>query len=120
MRSLKFRVWSEEDREYRTDCKLRYLFTSPTGLPSTVYNDEGDRFDIEQYTGLKDKNGKEIYEGDIVEIFGDIARVSWLNDGCCFHADNDAGYIATIYSVSKHGVVVGNIHKNPELLKEGV
>jgi len=62
MRELKFRVWSEEDKEYRTDCKLKYLFTSPTGLPSTVYNDEGDRFDIEQYTGLKDKNGKEIYD----------------------------------------------------------
>lgn len=118
MRELKFRVWSEEDKEYRPDIKVSDLAIDIDGVPSTIYSNEGDRFDIEQYTGLKDKNGKEIYEGDIVEIFGDIARVSWLDDGCCFHANNDDGYIATIYLVSKHGVVIGNIHENPELSEE--
>ena len=68
MRELKFRVWSEEDKQYRTDCSACKLFNGKTGCPATIYNEEGDRFDIEQYTGLKDKNGKEIYEGDVVHI----------------------------------------------------
>lgn len=131
MRELKFRVWSEEDREYRTDCKLRYLFTSPTGLPSTVYNDEGDRFDIEQYTGLKDKNGKEIYEGDIVasSYFGKdrILKVVFY-EGCFCLCETRleipcAGFVYYFRQGSRFRPqddyeVIGNIHENPELLEE--
>ena len=121
MRELKFRVWSEEDREYWTDCKLRYLFTSPTGLPSTVYNDEGDRFDIEQYTGLKDKNGKEIYEGDIVTLNGEWEEIE--HDDCsivtfengCFRVGD--GYENEAGSYLSDWRIIGNIHEDPELLE---
>ena len=125
MRELKFRVWSEDDKEYRTDCKLKYLFTSPTGLPSTVYNDEGDRFDIEQYTGLKDKNGKEIFEGDIIHR-GALPKVNVFRNSVIRFDEESVGFIATS---TRNGArtlfnghtcdeieVIGNIHENYELL----
>ena len=57
-REIAFRVWSESDKEYRAD--MLSNLTPP--FITADYNDEGDRFEIEQYTGLKDKNGEEIYE----------------------------------------------------------
>ena len=123
-REIKFRVWSEEDREYRTDCNLTGLFNSVTGTPATIYSDEGDRFDIEQYTGLKDKNGKEIYEGDIVFFFTEHfdkatggfdgedehnATVEWFDSGFAFMDKIP-------YDPNIECEVIGNIHENPELL----
>jgi uncharacterized phage protein (TIGR01671 family) len=86
-----------------------------------------------QYTGLKDKNGKEIYEGDIVEWkMGDwrdaigvtvkdedlVCRVEWKDDHTGFYPFvEDEGYDGVImFSVDKCEVI-GNIHENPELLK---
>lgn len=117
MRELKFRVWSEEDKEYRTDCKLRYLFTSPTGIPSTAYNDEGDRFDIEQYTGLKDKNGKEIYEGDIVGFKWTkrLYKVVYRLYDASFILENDEWEETIHLSLDKDDFeVFGNIHEGEE------
>ena len=120
MRELKFRVWSEEDKEYRTDCDVFKLFHGKTGCPATIYSDEGDRFDIEQYTGLKDKNGKPIYDGDIVDDgYSNICEIRWREKCAGFKAVNENdGYATNVWFVSKYGEVIGNIHENPELLEE--
>ena len=114
-REIKFRVWSESDKEYRADLLPKLI---PPFITAD-YNDEGDRFEIEQYTGLTDKNEKEIYEGDIVEydwyiVSGKPAyrvKEQVVFDDMGARVGNDR--IRNCSNVE----VVGNIHENQELLE---
>lgn len=116
-REIKFRIWDKANKEYK--------ILGATGLDARNgdvidYYNEGNRlggpeeYNIEQYTGLKDKNGKEIYEGDIIESTwnGDKAEVVW-ND-----VEGEWEHYADFNTHSKYSgsVVIGNIHENPELL----
>jgi hypothetical protein len=102
MREFKFRVWDEK----RKDMKPCAFFGGH--LPGYI---------IMQWTGLKDKNGKEIYEGDIgIEpmpvniIWQNI--VTWLSDEAAFHiAPGNCEFTDDDIEV------IGNIYENPDLIK---
>lgn len=72
-----------------------------------------------QFTGLKDKNGKEIYEGDIVEFDSTIMECKWLNgfSRFCFYQKGwKETHDVSIENTEKCNVI-GNIYENSELIK---
>jgi hypothetical protein len=75
---------------------------------------------VRQYTGLKDCNGKEIYEGDIVKRFDtDIGvTVEWYEKYACFDFKERTSYIFDLEYARRWYSVIGNIYENPELLEE--
>lgn len=72
--------------------------------------------ELMQYTGLKDKNGKEIYEGDVVNYFGHyLGVVEWKDSGFWVYESQ-----ASRYSITDNMEVIGNIYENQELLEETI
>ena len=107
MRDLRFRLWDKEKKCF-TYVGLR------NKLPINYY----DFYEVQQFTGLFDKQGKEIYEGDIVEIEGIRSFVVYweTSAGFRFNSYMPLGYIDRLYDASKVGEVVGNIYENKDLL----
>ena len=113
---LKFRAWNTEKNEW--------LYLPETGdieLTQYIGNSFEFSYDKEavvilQYTGLKDKNGKEIYEGDFIEVMGVFYQIVWRGIGFWF-MDTHTKELFVFDPQVYHLEVVGNIYESPELLE---
>lgn len=116
MRELKFRAWDTKEKRY-TDAEI---FISNHSKIYRIFWQElepanDSEIIVELSTGLKDKNGKEIYEGDIVICsFGESGVVELRHGAYCVVGDD-----ITDMSNWKESAyeVIGNIHESPELLE---
>lgn len=157
MRGLKFRVWCKRTQEYHTPIdeedydadgeniwlqmcidtngRLYFIETSDedagfeyvTHDCEIIDNEEAEGFIVEQYTGLKDKNGREIYEGDIIQEEIDFNSkmtdgvftyvVEWDSDTLCYRLRGNSNSIHDeLWEVNASVEVIGNIHENQDLL----
>jgi uncharacterized phage protein (TIGR01671 family) len=119
MREIKFRYWNQQGKHFHYDpitvmgCLQQQLMG--------IYDHVKDGCDFQQYTGLKDKNGKEIYEGDIIrfktfdEHGQETDRQGTLvyEDGS-FRADD---FIIHWNFGMSYVEAIGNVHENHGLLK---
>ena len=123
MREIKFRVWNTETNKMIINVKEMGVFAlqSIYSIDEFLVIPTNEKYPLMQYTGLKDKNGVEIYEGDILSHH--LQGNRFVEYGSPFK--NYGGYML----VSKNGMrgtlsdpdklyeVIGNIYENPELLK---
>jgi len=143
MRQIKFRAWVEEIKymNYTFDAiawsGLKWSKEYPMLCDFSYDEDEFQNAILMQYTGLKDKNGKEIYEGDIlsfIEVDEDSAfgreekllgKIEWINDCAQFRCVYPSGLRRELYTIVGADYiydvqVIGNIYENPELLQDPI
>ena len=147
MREIKYRFYDINDKKMHDVISLEFPLGSPSGKDITIYNPDEDYYEwrsivdghLMQYTGLKDKNGTMIFEGDIVKILytdwasksendtrtleeyldslTKVGVVCWDNLSLCYHLKMRNECFGSIHC-GKYGYieVIGNIYDNPELL----
>ena len=113
-REIKFRAWVK-----KTKTMVDLYQTTPLALDANLQQDGifipfSEEFIIMQFSGLKDKNDNEIYEGDVIKTSWEGNKEVVFRKGCfCYQTGGDKYHIFNEKKVE----VIGNIYENKDLLK---
>lgn len=135
-REIKFRAWNEK----HSIATLRMMYEVYINPEGKVGHPDGEYYELPlmQFTGLKDKNGKEIYEGDILKTFWQhdgvsnydyelVGEVKWDEEWLHFMIEKDKGDSTIAYPLhsfeqdeldAESIEVIGNIYENPNLINQ--
>ncbi len=121
MREIKFRAWDTYKKiwtEYKIHEGIVFFLDKNTGVWVGKYDEGYKEFDLMQYTGLRDKNDTEIYDGDIVIHHSRIYKIIFNAEEARFVLRDDEFELEIPFTNnnSKRMEIVGNIYENPELL----
>lgn len=119
---LRFRVWNKEEKEFvPSDYDWEFAIRIDGGIShhdGVIDYGWQNRFIISQDTGLKDKNGKNIYFGDILQWGKTIGYVDMFKGHIVLDIRTSPSHAHLLYDIQNDTTVVGNIWQNPELLEE--
>ena len=134
MREIKFRAWDKDNEKmvYIPGVKRTEDWLSPEINELIKHCQEEENYILMQYTGLKDKNGKEIYEGDILDFQNANMKKPTLLGYVKYHVERACYTVGVYFDAyglplcdecdngicdAKNLKVIGNIYENPELLE---
>lgn len=127
MREIKFRVWDKDLKEWYKSTQLVIRPYSGSVTDGGIY----PNVELIQYTGLKDKNGREIYEGDVIEFYDfwdeisggnmegktRVGAVEYIGTGFRVTCPGDYEEDLFVLKINDDELeIIGNVYENPELL----
>ena len=137
MREILFRGKRLETGEWVEGAYMPYYYSTRYGKVAAIFTNDDvlcktcrypvDPSTVGQYTGLKDKNGKRIFEGDILGTRYDsfdidyvvVEVVKWFRNGWATQEGDCMPDSLTEDGILPYSEIIGNIHDNPEILKGG-
>lgn len=136
MREIKFRAWDKTNSKMLIDSNL-WIHIYPqknisedsvanlpdyhtSETPCEIGYDARTDLEVMQFTGLLDKNGKELYEGDIVKCIITSGNRKEPENYIINVEYEDGAFVARYYlgQIHKEIEIIGNIYENPDLIKE--
>ena len=124
MREIKFRAWDKATQGHwqpKPKGMIEFCLHNVPDYIGHTFNENGGvwerRFTVMQYTGLKDKNGRELFESDIVQWGDLILTVEWSDEDCAFIGNSPTAAAMLNQEYLDNFKIIDNLYENPELFE---